>query len=350
MSRLRDLGFRGEEHRDVGMFVGRVAADYGIQFEVWAEQGVQRAIVPGKNRSDLSPAVGDFVVVMPSDDGVWVIREILERRTELVRQAAGKRTKAQVIGANLDTVFVVSSMNQEFNARRIERYITAVQRSGASAVIVLNKSDLADDADAYLNEAKAAAPGVEVIGMSALDAENVRAHLATWLRPEQTVAFVGSSGVGKSTIINNLLGTPEQRVSEIRLDDDEGRHTTTHRQLFELPGAGMLLDTPGMRELQLWGDEDDIEDAFPDLEELALHCRFADCEHAAEPGCAVQGAVVDGTLDVARVDAWRKLKQELAFQARKTDAAAQLADKRRTKSVQVANRQTLKHHRKYKND
>lgn len=342
MKRLEELGFSGQVDLGEGQFLGRVAADYGIQFEIWAERGSRRAIVPGKHRNALSPAVGDFVVLDAGDDDMWLIRTVLPRRTALIRQAAGRRTKAQVIGANLDTVFVVTSMNQEFNARRLERYMTAIERSGASAVIVLNKADLADDVDLYVEQARQVAPDVEVVSMTALGAQDVRAKLQRWLQPTKTVAFVGSSGVGKSTIINGLLGAQHQRVSDIREDDDEGRHTTTHRQIFEIKGAGMLLDTPGMREVQLWGDEDDADDAFPEVEDLAAACRFSDCEHDSEPGCAVQAAIEAGDVSVGRVNAWRALKAELAYHARKTDVAAQLEEKRRVKSMKAGSRKTQK--------
>lgn len=333
VTRLEQLGLRQPLALVDGEFVGRVAADYGIQFEVWAEPGTRRAIVPGKSRENLAPAVGDFVVMAGADDEFWQIRDVLPRRTELARQAAGKKTKLQVIGTNLDTVFVVSSMNQEFNARRLERYITAIEKGGATPVIVLNKSDLADDPAWYVTQAATVAPHLAVVALSAISADAVAAKLRPWLGPGQTVAFVGSSGVGKSTLINALLGDARQRVASIREDDDEGRHTTTHRQLFELEGLGLLLDTPGMRELQLWGDEDDVEAAFPEIEELSGLCRFADCQHVAEPGCAVLEAVASGDVALDRLEAWRKLRDELAFQSRKSDVAAQLAQKKRSKDL-----------------
>jgi ribosome biogenesis GTPase len=267
-----------------------------------------------------------------------------------VRQAAGRKTKPQVIGTNLDTVFVVTSMNQEFNPRRLERYLTTIEKSGARPVILLNKADLADEPAAFVAEAMGVASGVEVVALSAISEVSVVEKLSRWLGVGQTVAFVGSSGVGKSTIINALLGRQTQRVADIREDDDEGRHTTTHRQLFELPGHGLLLDTPGMRELQLWGDEDDIEEAFPDVEEFASGCRFADCKHEREPGCAVMAAVASGELSAGRVDAWKKLRAELALQAQKTDVAAQIRERQKARNTGAAHKRDYKLIRAKKGD
>lgn len=347
--RLRQLGLSEDVVLGPDEFLGRVAADFGIQFEVWAEAGVRRAIVPGKSREQ-SPAVGDFVVMVGADEDFWQIRRILPRRTELVRQAAGRKTKPQVIGTNLDTVFVVTSMNQEFNPRRLERYLTTIEKSGARPVILLNKADLADEPAAFVAEAMGVASGVEVVALSAISEVSVVEKLSRWLGVGQTVAFVGSSGVGKSTIINALLGRQTQRVADIREDDDEGRHTTTHRQLFELPGHGLLLDTPGMRELQLWGDEDDIEEAFPDVEEFASGCRFADCKHEREPGCAVMAAVASGELSAGRVDAWKKLRAELALQAQKTDVAAQIRERQKARNTGAAHKRDYKLIRAKKGD
>lgn len=291
-----------------------------------------------QSREDL-PAVGDWVVLRwaesPETPGVRtssdaMIVEMIPRRSRLLRQAAGVRTDAQVIAANLDVLFVVTSMNAEFEPRRLERYVLAAQESGSEAVIILNKSDLVDNPERYLEQARAVVPEhVQVIALCSLEGDTKA--LSPWLTPGSTCALVGSSGVGKSTLSNAIMQSEQQLTKEIREDDAEGRHTTTARHLLVLPDdQGVLIDTPGMRELQLWAGEDSGMDVlFSDIEELTTRCRFRNCQHEDEPGCAVQEALESGELDPGRLYSWRKLGRELEWRAKRQDVATQREESRR---------------------
>ncbi len=252
------------------------------------------------------PGVGDWVALdaSPGPDRTTVIQRILDRRTAFIRGAAGRKASAQVVAANVDTVFVVCGLDDDFNVRRIERYIARVWASGALPVVVLSKADLVEDAGARVDEVAGNAPGVAVLAISALHGgglTELRAHLA----PGRTVALVGSSGAGKSTLVNVLLGEERMATGAVRARDGRGRHVTSHRQLVLLPAGGTLLDTPGMRELQLF-DEAGLEAAFDDVTALAQRCRFTDCGHGTEPGCAVRGAVEAGEIDPARLAHFRQ--------------------------------------------
>lgn len=264
------------------------------------------------------PVVGDWVVIAAQkEQGQAIIQAILDRRTSFARNLPGRRkgkgrerVEQQVIAANVDLVLIVSGLDRDFNLRRIERYLTLVSGSGAEAVLVLNKADLCVNPGACLEQVREIAPDIPVHLFSALDLAQLE-PLRTYLTAGRTLAFLGSSGVGKSTIINGLLGEERQKVASVSAAVGKGRHTTTHRELFVLPEGGILMDNPGMRELHLWGEEEDLIGSFSDIEELALQCRFSDCHHRSEPGCAVLKARDSGELTPERIVSYLKLKEEL---------------------------------------
>ena len=289
---------------------------------------VRAAVVSGKYRYDAQtvsdyPAVGDYVVAdWPENDGNAVITALFPRKSCFVRKAAGPGKQEQVVAANIDTAFLCMSLNHNFNIRRLERYLSVTYESGAVPVVVLTKADLCDDVDAKIAEVKKAAPGADIVVTSSLVGDF--AAVMPYVRPGQTVAFIGSSGVGKSTLINKLTGTDRLATQAIG-NDDKGRHTTTHRALIPLTNGAFVIDTPGMRELGMWDSDEGIELAFADIEALAQACKFTNCTHTSEPGCAIRRALADGTLDGARFASYRKLKTENRYAA---DNRKYLAHKR----------------------
>lgn len=258
---------------------------------------------------EIEATVGDWVLF---DTESRRVTQRLERKSLFRRRAPGTDRRVQQIAANVDTLFVVSSCNQDFNEARIERYLALAREAEVMALVVLTKADLADDPQTFMRSASGLAPDVLAEAVDARDKESLKC-LDGWLGAGQTIALLGSSGVGKSTITNTLLGNEYVETQEIRSGDDKGRHTTTSRSLFRLPGGAWLLDTPGMRELQLTDVQSGIDDVFAEISALAEACRFADCAHEAEPGCAVQAAVVRGDIDPSRVKRWRKLVREEAL-------------------------------------
>lgn len=322
-----------------GLVPGRILSEERGQYLVVTATGEGPASPSGRLRHDTEldpaavwPAVGDWVAMDPAPDGAHrLIQRVLPRRTAVVRRAPGDRGRtSQVLAANVDTVFVVTSANQDFNPRRLERYLAVAWESGAWPVVLLSKADLADDMESFLVAAAASAPGVDVLAVSAVTGEGldgVRGHLGSG----RTVVFTGSSGVGKSTIVNALAGEPLLATAAVREDDARGRHTTTRRQLIRLADA-LLIDTPGLRELGVL-DGDGVNTAFEDVERAAASCRFSDCQHRSEPGCGVREAIARGTLDPARLEAFRKLEREAERAAMATDAIARRAERKRWTAI-----------------
>lgn len=314
---------------------GRIAAEHRGAYDVLTEGGELRATLSGRlsyvlSRAEL-PAVGDWVGLAPRPgERAGTIGKVLPRRTALVRRAPERPTRSQVLAANVDVVLVVTSANRNLRASRVERMLALARESGAQGVVVLSKVDLCDDLPARVGEVRAAAGSHPVVALSGLTGAGV-SELAAHLLPGRTLVLLGSSGVGKSTLANRLLGREAQATAEIR-SDDKGRHATTHRQLLVLPGGGVLIDTPGLREVGLWDDEGGgLESAFPDVEALVARCRFGDCAHGDEPGCAIQEALADGTLEPSRLRSWHKLARELEHVRARRDAGARHERRQRMK-------------------
>lgn len=327
-----------------GHRAGRVAVVHRSQYHLFTEQGDVTATLTGRFRhqaqnSEAFPAVGDWVVIQPgSGTSQTLIEAVLPRKSQFSRQAAGTRTAAQIVATNVDTLFLVSGLDQDFNLRRIERYLVMAWESRANPVIVLNKADICEDLDQKMIAVENIALGVPIIPLSALQQNNLEA-LNAYLKPGYTVALLGSSGVGKSTLTNQLMGSDVQTTQAVRKDDSHGRHTTTYRTMLRLPTGALLIDTPGMRELQLWLAEDSMDETFADIETLAQQCRFRDCQHQLEPGCAIQAAIETGELSAKRFGNYQKLQKEQAYLHRRQDKQAQQNSKARWKSITKAFRQ-----------
>jgi ribosome biogenesis GTPase / thiamine phosphate phosphatase len=333
---LQDLGWSDqlqsefEPHAAEGFVPARVAVEHRGAYVLYTEAGEQRAEVAPKLRSRANgradyPAVGDWVALQ---DGF--VHAVLPRRTKFSRKAAFTEVDEQVVAANVDVVFLVTAFGRDFNLRRLERYLVSAWESGAEPAVLLAKSDLADDVAACVLEAESIAFGVPVHALSAVTGEGLDA-VHGYLRPGRTAALLGSSGVGKSTLVNRLAGEELLATAGLR-SDGRGRHTTSHRELVLLPDGGLVLDTPGMRELQLWESADGIGEAFTDVEALAARCRFSDCAHRTEPACAVREALRSGELDPERYASYEKLKRELRRLELKVDKRARSEDARQRRA------------------
>jgi ribosome biogenesis GTPase len=312
--------------------LARIAAEHRNLYEVWFASGAGPAQLSGRLRMELAedrpPCVGDWVILKstPTVDRVAVIDRVLARRTEFTRCAAGRQTRVQAVAANVDLVFVVCGLDADFNVHRIERYVARIWASGARPSVVLNKADIGDNGATRAVEVGGRCPGVPVLVTSALFREGI-ASLRAGIRDGETAAFVGSSGVGKSSLINALIGENRMPTGEVRQHDGQGCHVTTHRQLVLLPGGGLLLDTPGMRELQLV-DDDGLEAVFADIATFSAQCRFRDCRHDTEPGCAVKEAVRSGAIAAERLEHHRKLEREAEANERRRDIRLRRQDER----------------------
>ncbi|WP_341357085.1 ribosome small subunit-dependent GTPase A [Rossellomorea sp. y25] len=332
------LAERFNEYKELGYEVGRIILEHKNIYRVITEGEELLAEVSGKfrhvaeERSEF-PAVGDWVALsVRKEEKKATIHGILPRFSKFSRRASGESAEEQIVATNINTVFLVMSLNSDFNLRRIERYLITAWESGANPVIVLSKCDLCDDIESRINEIESIAPGVPIHAISATEGVGLE-YLKGYCLEGETVALLGSSGVGKSTICNYLFGANKQQVKEIRDSDDKGKHTTTHRELIILPEGGVLIDTPGMRELQLWDVDNSMTKSFSDIEELAKYCKFSDCRHENEPACRVKQAIEEGMLDQKRYDNFKKFQKELAYLDRQTNKRTQLLEKEKWKKV-----------------
>jgi len=329
-----------EQLEDDNLIPARVAAQHRGSFVLWSETGELRAKATGRlyyahEVGAPLPAVGDWVAVAHSAGDVATITAILERRSAFVRKEPGRGSNEQVLATNVEAAFLLAGLDDDFSLRRLERYIATAWESGTEPIVVLTKADLSTDVPAAIFEVESVAIGVPVHGISNVTGEGLEA-VEAHLRPGRTVVLLGSSGVGKSTLLNRLAGTELMRTAALAADGT-GRHTTTHRELVRLPNGALVIDTPGLRELQFW--EGDLGAAFEDIEALMTDCRFRDCAHVTEPGCAVLGAVDDGRLELDRLRSWRKLQRELESIAARTDKRLQAARKKRWKQHAQITRQ-----------
>ena len=353
MSALSDLGWSSffaeqiDPDNEKTLVPARVAGQERGLYRLWAEAGEWFGEVAGRLRFEAHergglPAVGDWVLAKPPvGQGRAILHRVLAPRSRISRKVAGERVEEQVLAANIDTIFLMTSLNRDFNARRIERALTLAWESGARPVVLLSKADLAEDSAVWSREAASVAVGVPVHVTSAITGEGldeVRRHLP----PGSTAVLIGSSGVGKSTLVNALLGGASLRTAAVREHDDRGRHTTTSRQMLRVPGAGLLLDTPGLRELQLWDSGTGLARAFVDIESLSDRCQFADCRHESEPGCAVRRAVETGVLGRDRLSSYHKLRREQEYLDRKRDPLLRAEEQRKWKATHKAIRRLYK--------
>ena len=353
---LTELGWNEhfEQHRPEGELVlGRVAVEHRGAYAVYTDGAEAWGELAGKLRYEAAgrgelPAVGDWVALQLRPEGKATIHAVLPRRTKISRKVNLGETEEQVLAANVDTIFLVSSLNRDLNIRRLERYLATAWESGAEPAIVLNKADLCpvEERAALVGEVEAVAFGVPVHPVSAVTGEGVD-EVRPYFGPGRTVVLLGSSGVGKSTLINRVLGVERLETQDIRAGDDRGRHTTTHRELIVVPGGGLVIDTPGLRELQLWGESSGgLGEAFQDVADLAATCRFADCVHETEPGCAVRAAIRTGALTADRLESYRKLQRELARLERRRDARLQSLERKKWRQFSKQQRRNPKTRRR----
>ncbi len=329
-----------------GSIIGRVGVEHRGAYTVFTERGLITASIPGRMRHEAMgggelPAVGDWVLMEPLDgEARSIIHSILPRKSRFSRKVAGEVTKEQVVAANVDTVFIVTALNQDQNLRRVERYLALAWESGALPVVVLTKADLCDDVLGAIAEFASVAPGVDIHAVSVLTDLGVE-ELNTYLNGNRTIALLGSSGVGKSTLVNRLAGS-SMLVKNIR-SDGKGKHTTTHREMIVVPGGGVIIDTPGMREVQLWDADEGLGTTFADITAYAADCKFNDCAHHGEPGCAIAAALASGELDAKRFESYKKLEKELEFLERRQSKRLQHEEARKYRKLSSEARARTRH-------
>lgn len=337
-----------ETNDDPGLSPARVVAEHRGEWSLLGERGARRGVLSGRLRREAGeglarPGVGDWVAARIDDedagDGEALARieRVLPRSSVLARKAPGEASTPQLVAANVELVVLVAALDGNFNPRRLERHAAAVLEGGAQPFVLLNKADLVEDAAAQVEQARRAVPGARV-ELAVASADRGLDGLRRALAPGLTACLIGSSGVGKSTTLNALSGDAVQATGAVRASDRKGRHVTTHRQLFSLPGGALLIDTPGMREFSPWSEGGGEVAGFAELDELAVSCRFADCAHAGEPGCAVSVAVDAGELDADRLASWEKLRREMAFEATRHDARARAEHRKHWRTVTKARR------------
>ncbi|WP_406657517.1 ribosome small subunit-dependent GTPase A [Methanolobus sp. ZRKC2] len=316
---------------------GRIIARHKTVCDILVPDDVIQAGISGALlKSSKQPVVGDFIVLLDQPEtGSRMIVDILPRKTCLTRGAPGSGSDEQILAANIDTIFIVTSAGKDLNLRRLERYLTVVYSSGARPVILLNKIDLADDTSTTVDMIRSITGDVPVVPVSALSKEGMEA-LDPYLNPDETVALIGSSGVGKSTLLNAFFEESIQKTGAVREDDEKGRHTTTVRQLFLLPNGSIVIDNPGIREIQIGDCAEGIEKTFSDIVQLAQKCKFKDCTHLNEPGCAIQKAVSEGLIPKERLDSYQRLAKELTFQSRRSEIGHKRLEKEKYKGISVA--------------
>ncbi len=334
-------------HAAAGCVPARVTLELKGFFEVTGAEGARLGECTGKFARDHRsaadyPAIGDWVAItpQPGDETRAIIHAVLPRHTKFSRKAAGEHSVEQVVAANVDTVFLVAGLDGNYNLHRMERYLAAAWASGAQPVVLLNKADLNDDTGALIVELGITGRDVPVHVVSAQTRRGLKA-LAPYLQPGRTIALLGSSGVGKSTLINRLVGERLQDTQEVREADNKGRHTTTQRELIVAPSGVIVIDTPGMRELQPWEASASIDAAFGDVTAVTARCKFRDCAHGVEPGCAVQAALADGSLDSARWTAWQRLQRAAAYEVRRVNPEARQLQKKDFKKLTKQLRQRV---------
>lgn len=337
--KLREYGLTDEtikefegKYGEKRLFLGRIVIEHKKYYKVVSLKGEMDGTVSGKmiyeagGRKDF-PAVGDWVAIdrLDNEEGAGIISGVLGRKSCFTRKIAGKTSDEQIVAANIDVVFICMSLNNDYNKKRLERYLSIAWDSGATPVVILTKADLCADSEAKLLEIEGMAMGVETILLSAVTKQGVD-RIWKLMKPQETVAFIGSSGVGKSTLINTLTGQERQKVNDLR-SDHKGKHTTTYRELILLPNGAIVIDTPGMRELQL--AHGDLDAAFADIEELARHCFYDDCKHESEPKCAVRKAIEEKAITQERLDNYNKLKKEIEYNEDRETMSSKMLEKKK---------------------